>query len=31
MDVSFMRSLGWQAATSLGDGLVLAYKNYVNR
>ncbi|MDP2071920.1 GDP-L-fucose synthase [Methylotenera sp.] len=31
MDVSFMRSLGWKAATSLGDGLELAYKNYINR
>jgi len=31
MDVSFMQSLGWQAATSLGHGLVLAYKDYVNR
>jgi GDP-L-fucose synthase len=30
MNVSFMQSLGWQAATSLGDGLELAYKNYVN-
>ncbi|MDP1766800.1 MAG: hypothetical protein Q8K83_07875 [Methylotenera sp.] len=29
MDVSFMRSLGLQAATSLGDGLVLAYKNHL--
>lgn len=31
MNVSFMQSLGWQASTSLVDGLVLAYKNYVNR
>ncbi|MDP3332690.1 MAG: GDP-L-fucose synthase, partial [Methylococcaceae bacterium] len=29
MDVSFMQSLGWKASTTLGDGLVLAYKNYL--
>ena len=30
MEVSHAKSLGWQATTSLGDGLMLAYKNYLN-
>lgn len=31
MDVSKIRNLGWQAATSLGDGVQLAYNDFVTR
>jgi GDP-L-fucose synthase len=30
MDVSLINSLGWDNSTSLHDGLVFAYKNYLN-